>query len=394
MKIAMIDFVLDPAKPGASGLSDVVWNTARELAKLGDDIHIVGPYTVDPEPVPGITVHRFAAPPIGYRNIIGHVLIVLKAWRIIRRLPDVDLIYAVEYLSSGVIAPFSRTPVAIRTPGNIYERLATMNPFDWSTTQVYKLAARSSARFCPLIIAISHDMARWWKLTGAGDQRVVVIANGIDVERFRPLAEPVTENDDDRLKALFVGRLSREKGCDVLLDAVAKVVEARAPIHLDIIGDGPLRAELEATCRREGLADHVRFHGWRPQEELPRHYASADVLVVPSLSEPLGRVVLEAMACGTPVIGARTGGIPDHVRPGVNGFLVKPGDAGELANRLMFLQRDPRLSRQLGKQARTYIQEHQTWELVAGRVRDAVINSLDNTARVEPIESQTGALKG
>ena len=78
MRIGFIDYVLDPARPGASGLSDVVWNMSRELAVLGDDVHIVAPYSVDPNPVPGITVHRFALPPIGYRNIIGHILIVLR----------------------------------------------------------------------------------------------------------------------------------------------------------------------------------------------------------------------------------------------------------------------------------------------------------------------------
>jgi glycosyltransferase involved in cell wall biosynthesis len=252
VRIAFIDYVLDPDKPGSSGLSDVVWDTARELAKLGDEVHVVGPYTVEPEPVPGVTVHRFSLPPIGYRNIVGHVLIVLNSWREVRKIAGVEVIYAPEYLSSGLIAPFSRVPVVLRTPGNIYERLATANPYDWYMTQVFKLAARASARWCALVIAISHDMGRWWLRTGVPSERLTVIANGVDVHLFHRRIEAVPVQDRP-FTVLVVGRLSAEKNVEVVIDAVARLIEDGKPVVLQIVGDGPLRPTLERRVRDLGL---------------------------------------------------------------------------------------------------------------------------------------------
>src|SRR5581483_3113718 len=168
-----MDFVLDPRRPGSSGLSDIVWSMGRELARLGNHVHIVGPYSVNPELAEGVAIRRFELPPIGYRNIIGHALIVLKMWNVVRRIPGLDLIHAPEYLSTGIVAPSTRVPVTLTTPGNIYERIAHGNPYDWSTTFAYKLTARSSARACALIHAISVDQSRWWQYIGASPARTI-----------------------------------------------------------------------------------------------------------------------------------------------------------------------------------------------------------------------------
>lgn len=373
MKIAFIDFVLEPDKPGASGLSDIVWDTARELAQLGDEPHIVGPYAVEPAQVEGVTVHRFALPPIGYRNIAGHILIALRAWLVVRRIPDLDVIYAPEYLSTGLIAPFSRTPVVLRTPGNIYERRATSNPFDWTTTQVLKLAARSSARSCTLVIAISNDMARWWRRTGVPGRRGAVISNGVDITAFRPAADGGVKAAGEPLRLLYVGRLSREKNVAVLLEALARL---RDKATLELIGDGPLRQQLEAHTAALGLAEQVTFHGQLPKGALPRHYAAADVLVVPSLSEPLGRVVLEGLASGTAVVGARVGGIPDHVDDGVTGFLFDPYDAAELADRLARLADDSQLVTGMQRNARAYAEQQLAWPHIVARIRGVLAEHL------------------
>lgn len=188
MKIVLFDYVFEPSRPGITGLSDLVWNWAKHLMAFGDEVHIVAPYPESAQPPKGAIVHRFPVLPIGYRNIVGHILIVLRGWLEIRRLGNVDLIHAPEYLSTGIFGLLSRdTPVILTVPGNIYERIAHGNPFDWSATQVFKVAARLSARFCACIIVTSEEMRWWWEKTGAPTSRMVLIPHGVDTELFRPI---------------------------------------------------------------------------------------------------------------------------------------------------------------------------------------------------------------
>ena len=386
MKIAFIDYVLDPARPGTSGLSDVVWNMARELAKLGDDVHIIGPYSVAPPPVTGITVHRFQLPPIGYRNIAGHILIVLAAWRIARRIPDLDVIHAPEYLTTGILAPFSRVPIVLTTPGNIYERIAHGNPFDPLTTQVLKVAARSSARWCMLINAISNDMAIWWEKTGAAADRVVVIPHGINLSLFRSQRSRPLRRDDDPLRLLYVGRFSAEKNVSLLPTLMSELGRRGMDAHLDIVGKGPLETRLRAQVIDLDIERLVSFHQWMNPNELVRMYSDADLLLVPSKSEPLGRVIMEAMACGTPVVGARAGGIPDLITDGTDGFLFDPDDLNGLMDLIQHAIDCPATLKRLSANALKTAHEKWDWSTVMRSFREAVAARLPNTA------AMTGAL--
>ena len=204
MRIVLFDYVFERDKPGISGLSDIVWNWAKHLVALGDEVHIVAPYPESAQPPKGAIVHRFPVPPIGYRNIVGHILIVLRGWLEIRRLGKVDIIHAPEYLSTGIFGLLSRdTPVILRVPGNIYERIAHGNPFDWSATQVLKVAARLSARLCTRIIVTSEEMRQWWEKTGAPASRMVLIPTGVDTELFRPIPNARALLNEPRLFRSF-----------------------------------------------------------------------------------------------------------------------------------------------------------------------------------------------
>ncbi len=123
MRIAFVDYVCDPAKPGLTGLSDLVWDMASRLARGGDEIHVVAPYTNDAAPDPAVHVHRFPIPAIGYRNIVGHLLIVYAAYRRLQQLGRVDVVHVPEYVSAAMLGTLIRdTPVVFTEPGNIYER--------------------------------------------------------------------------------------------------------------------------------------------------------------------------------------------------------------------------------------------------------------------------------
>lgn len=137
---------------------------------------------------------------------------------------------------------------------------------------------------------------------------------------------------------LFVGNLVAIKGLDVLLRA-CELLARDFEYSCFLIGDGPLRGNLERDVARAGLTDRVRFVGPRPHAQLPDWYRAADVFVLPSRSEGVPNVLLEAAACGTPFVASRVGGIPEIAHLGES-RLVPPGDVRQLAGALReFLER-------------------------------------------------------
>jgi len=138
--------------------------------------------------------------------------------------------------------------------------------------------------------------------------------------------------DAERDGLLFVGRLVSVKGADVALNALAKLHAQGHEWSLTLCGDGPERAVLEWQAEQLGLRNHVHFAGWTAPRELAERYARAEATLVPSRYEPFGIVALEALACGCPVVAARTGGLPEAVGP--CGLLFTPGDASGLAQQV------------------------------------------------------------
>ncbi|AQL43319.1 hypothetical protein BV210_11725 [Halorientalis sp. IM1011] len=157
----------------------------------------------------------------------------------------------------------------------------------------------------------------------------------------RESVDPADEVSD----LLFVGRLSGEKGVGDLLAAFAELVErADRELTLHVVGDGPAEDSLREQARTLGVADETVFHGFVPHgEELWRRYDDSDLLILPSYTEGLPRVLGEGMARGLPVVATRVGGIPAFVRDGENGLLVKPGNRNDLRSAIGRLLEDDEL---------------------------------------------------
>ena len=177
-----------------------------------------------------------------------------------------------------------------------------------------------------------------------------LMEQGIEpVEVLRYGIESAGEGEETRLSeeptAVFAGRLVREKGADVLLRAFAKVSSKVPKAKLIIAGDGAERKNLEALAAKLNLMHNVRFIGYLSQKEMDNALKGAWVQVVPSLwDEPFGIVAIEAMARGTAVIVSNSGGLSEIVEDGADGFLVPPGDAEALSEKLTALLTDKRLA--------------------------------------------------
>jgi glycosyltransferase involved in cell wall biosynthesis len=185
------------------------------------------------------------------------------------------------------------------------------------------------------IIPVSEDIKS--KLTGFGisAEKVHVVPRGVDSERFHP-GSPAAAKARLHVSVrgpilLWVGRMVPVKGLDVLIDACAKLRAHGIAFHQYLVGDGPLRSALEQRAVASGVSDAITFVGNVAHSDLPDWYRVADFTVLPSHSEGVPNVLRESLACGTPFIASRVGGIPE-IASGTACKLVPPGDADQLAS--------------------------------------------------------------
>ena len=161
----------------------------------------------------------------------------------------------------------------------------------------------------------------------------------------------------------MVGSLVPRKCPDLLLEAIAET----DGIPCVLVGDGPMRVKLERRAQELGIADRVALLGNVFRSELGHIYREADALVLPSVSDAFPLVALEAMACGTPVLATRVSGLPEMIEDWQTGFLVKPGDIGQLAMGIRFLSGDPKLRKRMGQNGRRRVLDGFLWPAVTER---------------------------
>lgn len=226
------------------------------------------------------------------------------------------------------------------------------------------IAGRSADR----IIAVSdHTRKQLRDLYLFDVAKLTTVPPGIDTDRFRPVDEVHPAVDPDRETILVVSRLDPRKGIDKAIRAFAELDRSNA--ELVIGGTGRLESSLRELAENLGVSDRVRFLGFVPDEELPSLYSSADLFMLPSEYEGFGIVFMEAMACGTPVIGTDVGGISTAINAGETGYLVPKNGVDELAGRMAKVLSDSEQSTQLSDNARSWAVKHD-WTTIAARVDD------------------------
>ncbi len=212
------------------------------------------------------------------------------------------------------------------------------------TAWFYKQAER--------VVVPSKATARSVRNLGVESEHIYLLARGVDTALFNHDKRQPTEWErfgmNGARKLLYVGRVSREKGLDHLIDAFNRLRSKRENVELVVVGDGPYKSELEQNVTDK----KVVFVGYQRGEQLARLYASADVFVFPSTTDTFGNVVLEAQASGVPAVVASKGGPAEQVTPGVNGFVVDPDDSLEMAEAIATLLDDESLRLDMGRAAR------------------------------------------
>jgi glycosyltransferase involved in cell wall biosynthesis len=245
--------------------------------------------------------------------------------------------------------------------------------------KLFEALDRVVLRFVDKVVCVSEGQAVKVRRAGVPERRVQVICDAVRSERF----SVARSKDRERLEKLFpdkpglivgaAGRLSPEKGFTHLVDAAARIIAKRSDVSFVLFGDGPLRGAIQQQINGAGLSQ--RFHLAGFCSDLDRFYPHLDVLALPSYTEGLPNVVLEAFAAGVPVVATAVGGTPELVSDGVNGYLVAPGDCGTLAERILAVLSDDARRKDMGRIGQQLVRRRFSFSSQAGEYRQ-LLNDL------------------
>ena len=361
---------------------------ARQLAESGVEVEVLAPHAPAApgrERMSGIGVQRFRyAVPAGFQRVAygGGIPTNLKTswlarvlvpaflfcfwWRalaVCRRADVVHCHWTITGLVGFLATRLSRRPLVLSVRGSDVLLL---------NSGLARALNRRIYRCMDAIVAVSRDIGDKLVAAGADASKIRVIYNGVD-DRFTPCDKTAARRQLDLPISshivLFVGLLVPVKGIDDLIAAIGQL--ARGDLECVVVGDGPLRSSLQASAARLGGGERFLFPGLRPSDEIPVWLNAADVLVLPSHSEGRPNIVLEAQACGLPVVATRVGGTPELIRDGEDGLLVDDGSPHAIARALSRLLEDDDFRERMGRAARRRIENGDlTWRASAERVRE------------------------
>ena len=328
--------------------------------------------------------------PLGFPSYLDNFRRVMK---IVRR-ERVTALHASTLLPEGFLAWMvshcTGLPYLLFIHGEEVPIVAGSRELSWMARRV--LASASA------IIANSENTRRQilkhWPGVGS---KLTVVTPGVDVDRFRPAASdpPIRQKLawTGRRVILTVGRLQTRKGHDCLIRALPAIRQAIPNVLYAIVGDGDRRQALESLADACGVRDCVRFHGGLDDRELIECYQQCDLLALPNREvngdfEGFGMVLVEAQACGRPVLAGTSGGTAETMRPGETGCLVNCNEPEPVAQALADLLSDPMKLERMGAAARQWAVEQFDWNMIAGRAAEVFQSITYDAQRLRPLVSR------
>ena len=379
----------------SGGMNVYVREVARELARRGDRVDVFTRWREPDDPQiqelgPGASVIHIPSGPVRY---IPKIEVYERIGQFTASILEYvehnglkyDLVHSHYWLSAVVARELASrwdvpTVHMAHTLGLVKREVADEDPDAESDIRV-EIERRAVRRSDGLVAASEIEASELLRLYDADPAKLSIVPCGVDTDVFRPIrqvdAREALGRDQCERLMLFVGRIEQIKGIDVLLDALGLLFKRRPDLRgnvcLVVVGgaldpgdDAPETEkiqELRRLVHEHRMEDSVDFIGSIDQPRLALWYSAADLCAVPSLTESFGLVALEAMACGTPVVATRVGGLQTVVEDGESGLLVPPGDHAALAEAIEQLLMDHRLRTHLAHGARDRA-EHFTWQRV------------------------------
>ena len=356
-----------------------VFEEAKFLAKMGVEVHVITQHNTGAaheEIMDGVHVHRFRwlkpkefKALIYFSGLIDNLRLLTYLISLffnliwITRKYNLDLFHAHHTIPTGLVAivvgKIMRLPVVVTAHlMDITTHGADVGPLDnikdFESNFIFSRLIRFSLNSSSRIIAVSGDLANKIELMGI-NKDVTILRNAVDISRFKPSKNiEMRQNykiDDKDILILFIGHLESFKGIFELMDAFKKIRINQDNCKLMIVGEGHEEQKVKNIVSKLDLDNYIIFTGKVSPETIQNFYQMADIFTLPSYTEGLPLVVVEAMACGLPVVVSKVGGIPELVKDGINGFLVPPKDRFSLTKKLEILVNNEELRQKFGLKA-------------------------------------------
>jgi glycosyltransferase involved in cell wall biosynthesis len=364
-----IVFVIRYFHPFIGGLEKKTLNLASALVERGVAVEVVTSRFSAAWPardnIKNVPVCRLFSPRI--KILGGMIFLVLLCWHLVKNRFRMHIIHAfqVGYSSAAAIlvGTLLSKPTILNisssgTGGDVNRHRKT--PWGWLFLRC--------CRFVSRIVILNQEMYAEIKGLAYPEKAIVKIPNGVDLTTYRIIDKRHYWREKIGLQneklILYTGRLSAEKGVDVLIAAYA-ALDKSLPTKLYILGDGPETARLKQLIRHYHMEDRVLMQP--AVDDVAGYLFSADIFVMPSYFEGLSNSVLEAMACGIPVIATRVTGNKELVTDGINGLLVEPRNTAQLTEALSYLIKNPDKGSELCRRAHELVKEHYDLYTVADK---------------------------
>lgn len=376
--------------PKWGGLGSHAYYLSKELANLGNEVHIITrKEKKDFENPKNVEVHKVKWMPL---PLIFSISYGENAFEKLKELGNFDIVhlhYPMIALKnsqlkelSNLVATFHGTWYGERQ-GVSHEKFLSMdiNDFALRYTSKYfekfeKFGLQNSKQRITVSNFSADEIAENYNFPR---EKINVIPNGVDTSEFIPMnckdeiiAKYNFSKDDFIL--LFVGRFFGRKGIEYLLYAMREVLKVKKNVKLILIGRGLAGNRLKKLAKELGISENVVFAFSLSIKELIKHYASADIFILPSLYEGQGIVLLESFSCGVPAICSNIGGVIGTLMENENGIFFEPKNSDNLAEKILFLLENEELRIKLGKKAREIVIKEFDWKIIAKRIEEVYIN--------------------
>ena len=377
--------------PLTGGTGSYVYYLSNELLKNGYKIHVVtgSNQARDVQVNPQLDVSFLKIPKMPIVKSFMLAAASARKLQSVRDTANVDVMHPQLPLTPNFAVPpnFGKALVctvhstwkgeaeAIR--GEPYMRLNANEKFLVSFNRFLRFFEEGMLHRARKIIAVSHftkwELTNYYKIPA---HKIKVIHNGVDIKKFQPTADKrkikaeLGFNPDD-IAIVSVGRLYARKGLFTLIESMPAVVKRFPNAKFIISGKGQSDEmnKLNAHAERLGVKNNIIFTGYYPDKKLPKLYQAADVFAFSTFYEHHPFAVLEALSTGLPVVTTTVGGIPETIKTGKNGFLVKPFDEKAFADRILYLLEHKEFASEMGAAARKTVVEQLDWRIV---VKDAM----------------------
>ena len=358
MRIAI---TTDQYLPMVSGLVDSIVTLAEELRRQGHEVRVYAPRPARVQPDKNVFYFSsFALPGSGGAIMFNFPFGAMRDLRAFK--PDV--IHTHLFGMAGFLAWRASRQLRVPFVGTDHTSPADYLHYAYINFEPFIFLVRRFASWfygrCTVVSAPSQHILEELYNYGLHTNHSEVISNPITFKQFRPL----TNKDELKKKfgvsnraILLFGRIAAEKNLDFAIDIFADLV-TQTDAQLLIVGDGPYRTQLEEKIKAIGVQDKTKFLGVLRGEELTEAINAADVYLITSTSEIQSMTVLQAMACGLPVVGARAGGIPECVIEGDTGFTIEPKNKKEFIEKISLLLSDQLLRENFGKAAQKAVETY------------------------------------